>query len=167
MSFLPSDGAALLGFKRRAEAPAELRYGRAAVALDDPTTRLAELEGFDELDDGAPADEDEVRAALAAASASSALRAACTPAADLAPWFEAMERILDAPDVCDARGSQMCAAGMRMMSRHRMGCICEQRLKLRPCRRAVLQHMHVPRLRLGKTVVRRIRPRAGPRADSV
>ena len=52
------------------------------------------------------------------------------------------------------------------MSRHRMGCICEQRLKRRPCRGAVLWHLHVPRQRLGQKGTRRLRPRAGPRADA-
>jgi hypothetical protein len=42
---LPSTGDALVAFKRSNLAPAE-GFGRANFALDDPMTRLAELDGF-------------------------------------------------------------------------------------------------------------------------
>ena len=79
---LPTDGAALLAFKHQTEAPPELKFGRAGGALDDPQTRLAELQGFDELDQ-LPEDEDEREAALVATAASAALAAATVPTAAL------------------------------------------------------------------------------------
>lgn len=92
MAGLPGDGAALLAFKQCNEAPPELRFGRAALALDDPESRLAELADFD-----LPTDEDERQAASAASAASATLAAATNPAADLLPWFAAMEQILAPP----------------------------------------------------------------------
>ena len=89
---LPTDGAALLRFKQQTEPPADLAFGRAGVALDDPAERLAELEGFDELP---PADADELQAAAAATEAAAALAAAVEPPEELRPWFEAMQNILD------------------------------------------------------------------------
>lgn len=90
---LPEDGAALLAFKRNTEAPSDLQFGRAAVALDDPAARLAELEEFEDE----PADESEQLAHVAANEASSALAAATTPAPELLPWFVEMERMLRPP----------------------------------------------------------------------
>ena len=88
---LPSDGAALLAFKRSNEAPTDARWGKAGVALDDPLTRLAELDSFSEV---AYEPEDE-RAAQAAAEASEALASAVAVDASLRPWHGAMVAILD------------------------------------------------------------------------
>ena len=73
---LPMDGTSLLEFKQHNES--EYHWGPAAVALDAPETRLAELEGFSELD--TPADYSEPR--------------------DTSPWDQSS--LLALQDQCDA-----------------------------------------------------------------
>lgn len=89
---LPDDGDALLAFKRHTVAPPELKWGRGAVALDDPLDRLKELEAFD----GVAMDfEGEQTAVEAAGAASVWLRAATTVGPDLQPWHVSMRIILE------------------------------------------------------------------------
>lgn len=88
MTSLPCDGNALAAFKA-SNLPPENQRWRAAVVLDDPDARLAELEGFSELDQAEAGDNpNEAIARQAAHTRSVELRAACTPDDELAPYFE-------------------------------------------------------------------------------
>eukprot|EP00966_Prymnesium_polylepis_P281336 6500633-Prymnesium_polylepis.1 len=80
-ALLPTDGSALLAFKAQHEAAG---WGAAGVVLDDPATRLAELDEFFEADAGADGGADEAAAVLSVRRASEALAAATTAQPELA-----------------------------------------------------------------------------------
>ena len=87
---LPENGSALLAFKVQHHAPSHLRW-QAGVVLDDPTSRLAELDGFSDCE----ANCHKVQAVAAAAAASSALHTAVTPDDYLLPWHTKLQQMLD------------------------------------------------------------------------
>ena len=94
-------GDALLAFKERARnmrPPHEMTFRANAAILDDPSTRLAELDGFDELQDQQP-DESEREAVLQALQVSTQIgrMSQLQPnEAALAPYLAAAEKILAA-----------------------------------------------------------------------
>lgn len=88
---LPTTGEMLLAFKRQHHSTAGWGREHGGVSLDDPATRLAEL---DEFFDGAAVAPDEEQAMQAAMQASQFLQAAVTPEPELAPWLDAMVTIL-------------------------------------------------------------------------
>lgn len=105
---LPATGEALVTFKRSNLAPAE-GFGRANVAhcLDDPMTRLAELDGFSDISSNNDPDGHEAIATRGAVEASLEYQRCTTLGTDddldMRPWLAALESILESSSAqaCD------------------------------------------------------------------
>ena len=103
---LPASGDALVAFKRAIQIPEE-GFGRANVALDDPVTRLAELDGFSAISDDDDPDGHQAIALRAAANASLEYQRCTTLGAEdelgLRPWLAAFESVLESSSalVCE------------------------------------------------------------------
>ena len=93
MGGLPDGGEALLTFKSSNRQPLDHRWGQAAVALDDPDDRLAELKEFDCVDDKESSHER--RAAEHASAMSGFLRAQRTADPQLQPFHKAIQAVLN------------------------------------------------------------------------
>ena len=97
---LPETGDALLQFKQLNAVPSTFQARNSAAILDDPLTRLSELDDFAEPDEGHAQQPDEHEAAATRAAAIATLEhQRCSKLqpdeAALAPWLEAMATILD------------------------------------------------------------------------